>query len=78
VVRLPKRPEPLGHTQAQIEEILNERGPFLPLADSKAAAKKQTWAEMVTEGILIGDEGQAPKDFSSTFGEHLYGARVEW
>lgn len=109
----------LEQAQARIEHILNEAGPFLPLADaarqarvplptlsdavrnkrvkslrlfgkayvrlddvkaylaqSRAAAGKQTWSEMVAEVTQIGDERSVPHDYSSTFRKHLYGDRV--
>ena len=46
-------------------------------AHSKTSAKKQTWAEMVTEIIQIGNEDSVPKNFSVNFREHLYGDQIE-
>jgi hypothetical protein len=43
------------------------------LTESKAVPKKQTWAEMVAEVVEIGDEDRVPKNFSTTFRQHLYG-----
>ena len=119
-ITTPNQQDTLERAQAQIEQILNEHGSFLPLADaarraqvplptlsdavrnrrvnalrlfrkayvrlsdveaylaqSKATAKKQTWAEMVAEVIQIGDDGHVPRNFSSNFRQHLYGERVE-
>ena len=112
----PKKPDALERAQAKIEQILNEHGPFLSLADaarrsnvalatlsdavrheriqalrvmgksyvrlsdveayiaqSKAATKKKTWAQMVAEVTQIGDERNVPANFSSNFRQHLYG-----
>lgn len=109
----------LDHAQARIERILNEAGPFLPLAEaarrarvplptlsdavrnkrlkslrlfgrayvrlddvkaylaqSRGAAGKQTWAEMVAAVTQVGDERSVPQNYSSTFRQHLYADRT--